>query len=82
MDLISFPGREWNEDYLFYGEYVWFVLDGATSLVPNKYSKEETDAKWYSKTFGKYLEKALLNFDKPISEIVKDGIHKIIAEYK
>ena len=21
MDLISFPGREWNEDYLFYGEY-------------------------------------------------------------
>ena len=82
MDLISYPGRDWNEDYAYFCEDYAFVLDGATSLVPNKYSKEETDAKWYSKTFGKYLEKALLNLEKPISEIVKDGIHKIIAEYK
>lgn len=82
MDKISFAGRAWNEDFAFTGDNFWFVLDGATSLIPEKYSDEETDAKWFSHTFGKFLETALCDTSKSIAEIVKAGIDAVVAEYK
>ena len=56
MDKISFAGRAWNEDFAFTGDNFWFVLAGATSLTPEKYSDEETDARWFSHKFGKFLD--------------------------
>lgn len=82
MEQICYGGREWNEDYAYSCEKYCFVLDGATSLIPEKYSKEESDAKWYSHSFGKFLETALSDFSKSISEIIKEGIDIIINEYK
>lgn len=82
MDLISYPGRDWNEDYAYFCEDYAFVLDGATSLVPVKYSNFSTDAEWYTKTFGKYLETALSNNMKNINEIIKDGIDYVTFLYK
>lgn len=82
MEQISYAGREWNEDYAFAGDKFWFVLDGATSLTPEKYSNEESDAKWFSHAFGKFLEIALSDFSKSIAEIIKEGIDIIINKYK
>ncbi len=82
MEQICYGGREWNEDYAYSCEKYCFVLDGATSLIPEKYSKEESDAKWYSHAFGKFLETTLSDFSKSISEIIKEGIDIIINEYK
>ena len=82
MDLISYAGRDWNEDYAYFCEDYAFVLDGATSLVPIKYSNFSTDAEWYTKTFGKYLETALSNNMKNINEIIKDGIKYVTLLYK
>lgn len=82
MEKISFAGREWNEDYAFSGEQFSFVIDGATSLTPEKFSNEETDAKWFSLQFGKFLEKELKHEDLSISEILKKGIIKIAKDFK
>lgn len=82
MEKISFAGRDWNEDYAFAGDKFWFVLDGATSLMPEKYSNEETDAKWFSHRFGMFLETALADNSKSIAEIVKEGIDIVVGEYK
>ena len=82
MEKISFAGREWNEDYAFSGEQFSFVIDGATSLTPEKFSNEETDAKWFSLHFGKFLEKELKHEYLSISQIVKKGIKKITKDFK
>lgn len=82
MEEISFAGRKWNEDTCFSCENFWFVIDGATSLVQDKYSNLETDAKWYSNAFGNYLKKALPDSDKSIADIIKEGIHIVVDEYK
>ena len=82
MEKISFAGREWNEDYAFSGEQFSFVIDGATSLTPEKFSNEETDAKWFSLQFGEFLKKELKHENLSISEIVKKGIIKIAKDFK
>lgn len=81
MKTISIAGKKWNEDYSFENNNFAFVIDGATSITNQKYSTEESDAKWFSMTFGEYLKKHLNNFSLSITEIVKKGIKYTNKKY-
>ena len=58
---FSQGGREWNEDRAYSCEDFAFVLDGATSLYPEKYSNFSTDAEWYSNWWCEFLKVELHN---------------------
>ncbi len=73
--------KKWNEDCFFVNENFGFVLDGATGLTKEKYTNEDSDAKWFSNEWKQYLEKHLNNFNLSISEIVKKGINVIKQKY-
>lgn len=75
-------GREWNEDRCFVCEDFAFVLDGATSLIGNKYSNFDSDAEWFSQTWKNYLQDQLSNKSRSLSEIVKQGIEIIADQYR
>ena len=82
MDIVSVAGREWNEDFAYSNKNFSFVIDGATSITNQKFSNEETDAKWFSNNFGEYLKKHLNDKTLSIAEIVKKGIKYINKKYK
>ena len=80
-DIICKNGREWNEDYAYVCDDFGFVIDGASNITGEHYSKFETDAKWYAQEFGKYLEKALKDYDKTLLEIMKEGVKTVTQKY-
>lgn len=82
MDIVSVAGREWSEDFAYSNKNFSFVIDGATSITNQKFSNEETDAKWFSNNFGEYLKKHLNDKTLSIAEIVKKGIKYINKKYK
>lgn len=75
-------GRDWNEDRAFSCDQFAFVLDGATSLYPEKYSNFATDAEWYANWWCEYLKNELNNLSKTIPEILKEGLPQVVAEYQ
>lgn len=81
MDIISVNGKEWNEDFAFACEDFAFVIDGATGMFNQKISSDLSDAKWYSNNLGKYLITALNNYDKSLTEIMKDAINKLKVDF-
>ncbi len=84
MEHFTFtkPGREWNEDRVYSCDDFAFVLDGATCLFSDHYSKYPTDAEWYSNWWCEYLKKNLSNTKKEIPDILKAGIPKVIKAYQ
>lgn len=76
------PGREWNEDRVYSCDEFAFVLDGATCLFDDHYSKYATDAEWYSNWWCEYLKKELGNLKKEIPDILKAGIKKVVKAYQ
>lgn len=78
---FSQGGREWNEDRAYSCEDFAFVLDGATSLYPEKYSNFSTDAEWYSNWWCEFLKVELHNKKITIPEILKNGLKKVTKEY-
>ena len=81
METISLAGTNWNEDFAYANKNFAFVIDGATSLTPDKFSNEETDAKWFSNCFGSYLKTHLKDLDSSITTIIKKGIHYVDKKY-
>ena len=81
MDLVCIKGREWNEDYAYANDEFYFVIDGATSLTTQKFSKEATDAKWFAKNLCKFLKTALLDKSKNLTQILKLAIIKLKQDY-
>ena len=84
MEHFTFtkPGREWNEDRVYSCDDFAFVLDGATCLFNDHYSKYATDAEWYSNWWCEYLKKSLGNTKKEIPDILKAGIKKVVKDYQ
>ena len=83
MKFFTFTkaGINWNEDRCYVCEKFGFVLDGATSLFEQKFSKFSTDAEWYSNWWKEYLIKNLPNTKKSIKEIVRKGIVDVTSAY-
>ena len=84
MNYYSFtrPGREWNEDRCYVCKDFGFVLDGATTLVPQHYTTFATDAEWLADTWSTYLQNTLSNTTISLQDIVRQGIIRIAKQYK
>ena len=79
---FTMPGRAWNEDRVYSCDDFAFVLDGATCLTKEHYSDFGSDAEWYSDWWCEYLKAQLGNIKKTIPDILKDGIKKVVKDYK
>ncbi len=77
---ITHAGREWNEDAYYVDEKCGIVLDGATALNNEHYSKEASDVRWYSQRLIEILSKNI-NKKASIFDIVVKSNQKVIAEY-
>lgn len=74
-------GETLNEDCVFACEEFGFVIDGATGLNKENVTDCTSDARWFAKKFRKFLMQELVNCNKSIQEIMRDGILKINEEY-
>lgn len=74
--------REYNEDRCFSCEDFAFVIDGATGISNQKFSKMNTDAEWYADWWYNYLKISLKNFNLSIYEILKNGMDLMLDEFK
>ncbi len=72
--------KKWNEDSCYAGESFAFVIDGASSLLGQKFTQCESDSKWYSKEWKEFLI-SNLDCDKSIFDILKEGIKTISKKY-
>ena len=70
----------YNEDVVGICKKGAWVLDGATGLNNKNLISEESDAKWYVSWWNKYLSENL-NKNKPLKEIVLNGLENIKKEY-
>lgn len=70
----------YNEDVVGICKKGAWVLDGATGLNNKNLISEESDAKWYVSWWNKYLSENL-NKNKPLKEIVLNGLENIKREY-
>lgn len=70
----------YNEDVVGICKKGVWVLDGATGLNNKNLISEESDAKWYVSWWNKYLSENL-NENKPLKEIVLNGLENIKREY-
>ena len=75
------PGNPWNEDRGFSCDDFAFVVDGATCLTGDHYSKFGSDAEWYANWWCEFLKKQLPNLKKSIFDILKNGVEKITKDY-
>lgn len=82
IETFSRPGKKVNEDSVFACEEFGFVIDGATGYGSVKITDEESDAKWFSNTWKKYLIKNLGNTNKTINEIMKEGVVSVEKKLK
>lgn len=64
----------YNEDECYVCENFGFVLDGATGLSGENYTKEKTDALWLVKQAKEFLIENLGNLNKKVEDIVKECI--------
>lgn len=79
---FSKAGREWNEDRAYSCEDFAFVLDGATCLNGEHFSSFGSDAEWYANWWYEYLKIELKDISRTIPKILKDGIKKVVKDYK
>lgn len=79
--IFTKPGKVHNEDRVFSCDDFAFVIDGATCLTGDHYSKFSSDAEWYSNWWKEYLVKNLANTKKTIFEILRAGVAKIVKDY-
>lgn len=68
-----------NEDLISYGKNYAYVLDGATSLIKNKFTKKY-NASWYVRKFSKILNSEI-NSKLELPEIIKRTIIKMQREF-
>lgn len=72
---------KYNEDAIGITPFGLWVLDGATGLNGKNIVSDESDARWYSQWWNKFLYKNISREDS-LKEIVLDGIRKIKKEYE
>ncbi|MBE7075868.1 MAG: hypothetical protein E7375_02210 [Clostridiales bacterium] len=82
MFCFTRAGRDWNEDKGFVCKDFGFVLDGATTVVNQKFSNCESDAQWSSNWWNDYLKEALTDKNKSIAQILKVGVKKSTKEFR
>jgi len=78
---ITHAGREWNEDAYYVDEKCGIVLDGATVVSGEHYTKSESDARWYSQKLIEILAKNI-NKKSSIFDILTKCNEKVMTEYK
>ena len=79
---LSYAGKQWNEDCVYVCENYGFVLDGASTLVKQKFSDMHSDAEWYSSTLGNYLKENLDNYSNTLFKTIEDAVYFIKKEYE
>lgn len=74
---FTYSDNDHNEDTYYVCDKFGFVIDGATGLKGKKVTDYKTDAQWFSNKFSDYLKQALLNEEKSLTQILKEGIAEI-----
>ena len=82
MFTFTKAGKEWNEDACYACNDFAFVLDGETTIVKEKFSAAESDAKWCSSWWAEYLKKHLQDKEKSVPDILKSGVDQYAKAYK
>ena len=76
INALCLPGKEINEDRIWYNDDSAIVLDGATSLV-----KTEYDARWFTERFVENFKEYSVDSDK-LSEIINNSISSVRTEFE
>jgi hypothetical protein len=80
-DKISIAGLRYNEDKCNIIDNAAWVLDGATGLGNHRYMPSDSDAKWYSEMWDKYLAENISDRNKSLKDIILDGLEHIEKKY-
>lgn len=73
--------KPWNEDRCYSCDDFAFSIDGATGVSGQKFSNDNSDAEWYSNWWCEYLKTSLNDFDKPVYEILQEGVDKVVKDF-
>lgn len=82
LQALSNTLKMQNEDIVYGDGSVAWVLDGATGIDGTHISDEASDAYWYVKQLDLHLRMHLNNYNKSITQILKEGMQHIIQTYK
>lgn len=61
-EVLSEPGKSYNEDLITYGGNYLLLLDGATGLAKNRILGEESDAIWFVSAVAYYIHQKIDQF--------------------
>lgn len=76
-ETISKGGKPVNEDVVYGSPNYWWILDGATGLNTKNLTTGKSDAQWYVKKWDEYLKLNLKDLERPLTQIVSDGIDRV-----
>ena len=80
---VSRRGNAVNEDHAWGSEGAGYVLDGASGLYKVKVTPDESDAAWFTKRAGAFLEQELsAGSDRPLADVLRDCCAACMDEYR
>ncbi len=79
--LCTSGSNIYNEDVCGFKENIAWVIDGATGLNGKNFMPSETDARWYSLWWDKYLRDNITD-NISLELLIKRGIREIRAEFE